>query len=201
MHRIDWIETGPQTPGPDIPLSPEPEKLELMLARLGKLLGAENVGSPELLDTHRPDAFRVKRFELKERNRKRRKPQSAISSQQSANSEQQTANPKSLLGFRVFRPPLRALVQAEGGCPREISAWNKSKSVHGKVVRVAGPWRTSGEWWRADQWARDEWDVAIERRRQGQEAGAGTTKNAQQVLYRVYRELSSGAWFVEGVYD
>jgi protein ImuB len=179
-----------------IPLAPEPEKLELMLARLGKLLGAENVGSPELLDTHRPDAFRVKRFELKERKRKRSNQQSAI-----GNPNSEIRNPKSLLGFRVFRPPLRALVQAEGGCPREISAWNKSKSVHGKVVRVAGPWRTSGEWWRADKWARDEWDVAVERRRQGQEAGAGTTKNTQQVLYRVYRELSSGAWFVEGVYD
>src|SRR6185436_3711524 len=158
-----------------IPLAPEPEKLELMLARLGKLLGAENVGSPELLDTHRPDAFRVKRFELKERNRKSRKRRTAASSQQSAISSQQSAkrnstfeirNPTFTLGFRVFRPPLRALVQVEGGCPREISAWNKSKSVHGKVVRVAGPWRTSGEWWRADQWARDEWDVAVESRRQ-----------------------------------
>ena len=49
-----------------IPLAPEPEKLELTLARLAKLVGAENIGSPELLDTHRPDAFRVKRFELKE---------------------------------------------------------------------------------------------------------------------------------------
>ena len=102
----------------------------------------------------------------------------------------------------MFRPPLRALVQVEGGCPREISAWNKSKSVHGKVVRVAGPWRTSGEWWRADQWARDEWDVAIQS--SGQWAG-GSEQTAdsrpRQVLYRVYRELKSGAWFVEGVYD
>jgi protein ImuB len=182
-----------------IPLAPEPEKLELMLARLGKLLGAENVGSPELLDTHRPDAFRVKRFELKERNRKRRKQRTANSSQQSANSEQ-TAKPRSLLGFRVFRPPLRALVQTEGGSPREISAWNKSKSVHGKVVRLAGPWRTSGEWWRTDQWARDEWDVAVERRGQRSEI-RGQRSESAQVLYRIYRELESGAWFVEGVYD
>ncbi len=184
-----------------IPLAPEPERLELMLARLGKLLGAENVGSPELLDTHRPDAFRVNRFELKEPKRRRSKQQTVNSSQQSANSTQQTANPKSLLGFRVFRPPLRALVQTERGCPREISAWNKSKSVHGKVVRVAGPWRTSGEWWRADKWARDEWDVAVETRDQRSEIRGQRSEGAQQVLYRLYRELSSGAWFVEGVYD
>jgi protein ImuB len=170
-----------------IPLAPEPEKLELMLARLAKLVGAENIGSPELLDTHRPDAFRVKRFELKEKKRRR-----VNSKQQTVNSNPQSAirNPQSVLGFRVFRPPLRALVQAEGGCPREISAWNKNKSVHGKIVRVAGPWRTSGEWWRTDTWARDEWDVAIEARDQWSE-----------VLYRIYRELSSGGWFVEGVYD
>ena len=37
-----------------IPLAPEPEKLEITLARLAKLVGRENVGSPELLDTHRP---------------------------------------------------------------------------------------------------------------------------------------------------
>ncbi len=185
-----------------IPLAPEPEKLELMLARLAKLVGAENIGSPELLDTHRPDAFRVKRFELKESKRRKRSNQhSAISNQQSANSQS--------LGFRMFRPPLRALVQAEGGCPREISAWNKNKSVHGKVVGVAGPWRTSVEWWRTDTWARDEWDVAIEtsgRKNSGQWAvGSGQTAEGlgrpRQVLYRIYRELPHGLWFVEGVYD
>src|SRR5262249_10320713 len=47
-----------------IPLVPEPEKLEITLARLAKLVGAGNVGSPEILDTHRPDAYRMKRFAL-----------------------------------------------------------------------------------------------------------------------------------------
>ena len=120
---------------------------------------------------------------------------SELSTQHSVLSTQQR------LGFRVFRPPLRALVQAEGGRPREISAWNKNKSVHGKVVGVAGPWRTSGEWWRADAWARDEWDVAIENRLRTGENGSGTGGLPQQVLYRIYRELRSGAWCVEGIYD
>jgi protein ImuB len=193
-----------------IPLAPEPEKLELMLARLAKLVGAENIGSPELLDTHRPDAFRVKRFELKEKKRRK-----ANSKQQTVNSNPHSGIRKlqSRLGFRVFRPPLRAMVQAEGGCPREISAWNKNKSVHGKVVCVAGPWRTSGEWWRPDTWARDEWDVAIEARDQwsvvsGQwseglpaKEVCGNGVQPLQVIYRIYRELQSGTWFVEGMYD
>ncbi|HLF82649.1 MAG TPA: hypothetical protein VI837_00580, partial [Blastocatellia bacterium] len=47
------------------PLAPEPEKLELTLARLTRLVGESNVGSPELVDTHRPGAFRIKRFIVK----------------------------------------------------------------------------------------------------------------------------------------
>jgi len=200
-----------------IPLAPEPEKLELMLARLAKLVGPANIGSAELLDTHRPDAFRVNRFELKERKRKRSKQQTAISNQQRAgsrapqrgcpagdpampalpslsNPKSEIRNSQSRLGFRVFRPPLRAIVEADKGCPREISAWDKNRSVYGKVVSVAGPWRTSGDWWRTDFWARDEWDVGIE-------AAEKVGGFSQQVLYRIFREVSSGGWFVEGVYD
>ncbi|MDQ2936435.1 MAG: hypothetical protein M3R67_02900 [Acidobacteriota bacterium] len=189
-----------------IPLAPEPEKLELTLARLAKLVGPGNIGSPELLDTHRPDAFKVNRFELKVAKRIKR------TKQQTANSEQQLemAEQRRLLGFRRFRPPLRALVQAEQGCPRAISAWDKNKSVYGKVVCVAGPWRTSGDWWRADGWARDEWDVAIQSIESSEsrtsvemsvKIGDGLGSPHPQVLYRIYRELSSGTWFVEGIYD
>ena len=44
------------------PISPDPEKVELTLARLAKLVGAANIGSPGLLDTHRPEGFRMRRF-------------------------------------------------------------------------------------------------------------------------------------------
>jgi protein ImuB len=189
-----------------IPLAPEPEKLELTLARLAKLVGPANIGSPELLDTHRPDAFRIKRFELKESQR--RKGQRGKGNGESANSRQQAGsidpkseirNPKFPLGFRVFRPPLRAIVQAEKGCPREISAWDKNRSVYGKVVCVAGPWRTSGDWWRSDFWAREEWDVGVE---SGSKVrGVGSQVGETRTLYRIYRELKSKDWFVEGVYD
>jgi protein ImuB len=168
-----------------IPLAPEPEKLELTLARLAKLVGIGNVGSLELLDTHRPGAFRIKRFALKDLRKKKPNPQSAI------------RNPQSILGFRVFRPPLRALVQAARGFPTEINAWGANRSVHGKVIRAAGPWRTTGDWWRLDRWARDEWDVAVESRSFASGAGGQTG----QALYRIYRELAEGMWFVEGAYD
>jgi protein ImuB len=163
-----------------VPLAPAPDKLELTLARLAKLVGEENIGSPTVLDTHRPDAFSVKRFTLvtKPESRKRRKP-----------GQRQLPAPKqTCLGFRMFRPPLRAIVQADQGWPTQVSAWGKQRSVYGKVVNAAGPWRTTGDWWRGDRWARDEWDVTLER-------------SGQQTLYRIYRELKTEHWFVEGNYD
>jgi len=129
-----------------IPLAPEPEKLELTLARLAKLVGADKVGSPEILDTHRPDAFRLKRFYLSPgKNKSRRNQPSA------------TVNRQCFMGFRVFRPPWRAEVQTMQGRPARISAHDVKSSclVRGKVVRASGPWRTSGDWWRPDVWASD----------------------------------------------
>ncbi len=175
-----------------IPLAPEPEKLELTLARLAKLVGAGNLGSPELLDTHRPDAFRLKRFALKGKGERRIRARRAGNPRVSASlALHLDAEPVTVMAFRVFRPPLRALVDAAKGYPTQISAWGPDSSVHGKIVRAAGPWRATGDWWRADAWSRDEWDVAVESRAEGQ----------QQALYRIYRESRQGAWFVAGVYD
>ena len=168
-----------------IPLAPQPEKLELTLARLAKLVGSENAGSAELIDTHRPGAFRMKRFELKEKPRKQKKLTPEIRS------------PKSLLGFRVFRPPLPAMVEASRGYPTQINAWGSNRSLHGKIVRLGGPWRTTGDWWREDRWARDEWDITVEKRAQDFPG----KPSPLQVIYRIYRELKSGSWFVEGLYD
>ncbi|RPJ84943.1 MAG: hypothetical protein EHM18_11225, partial [Acidobacteria bacterium] len=44
------------------PLAPAPEKLARTLGRLGAIVGKENLGSPVLLDTRRPDAFRLDPF-------------------------------------------------------------------------------------------------------------------------------------------
>src|SRR3989442_5657764 len=80
-----------------IPLAPEPEKLEVTLARLAKLVGANNVGSPELLDTHRPDAFRMTKFSLNLRTRKN----VGNGSRFALNAGETPALP--VIGFRIFR--------------------------------------------------------------------------------------------------
>ena len=65
----------------------------------------------------------------------------------------------------------------------------------------AGPWRSSGDWWTettketgADKspgpFDREEWDVAL-----ANENGEGVA------LYRIYRDLASGHWFVDASYD
>ena len=61
-----WLGVNPVKPraaqtGLFVPVTPEPVKLELTLARIEALVGEGRVGTPELLDTHRPDAFRVRK--------------------------------------------------------------------------------------------------------------------------------------------
>jgi protein ImuB len=182
------------------PLAPEPEKLELTLARLARLVGRDNVGSPELVDTHRPGAFRLKRFSVKrELNRRGRRGRNKSTRRRGDaatgrnNSQSSILNPRSVLAFRVFRPPLRAEVETPSGWPTRIKAHaGAGRSIRGKVLRLAGPWRTSGDWWSEDGWARDEWDVAI--------AGSETAPE-KGTFYRIYHDLRSDSWFVEGVYD
>lgn len=170
-----------------IPLAPEPEKLEITLARLAKLVGPDKVGSPELLDTHRPDAFRLKRFRVAQQRRKSGK----NDSRRALNAGAAPALP--VMGFRIFRPPWRASVETIRGQPVRINARGRTSSnqVRGKVGCAAGPWRSSGDWWRPDVWARDEWDVSV----------IDSNNQQGEVLCRLYRNLASDEWFVAGVYD
>ncbi len=205
------LEADPAKPrvaqgGLFIPTAPEPERLELTLARVSSLVGEGNVGSPELLDTHRPDAFRMVRFgRAGEGLATIPSPRSGGNAcptlpSKHSNSWSEDANPVSscillacsggaggfacpgpTLSFRYRRPPLPARVQIEQGRPVFLLADN----IRGHIVSASGPWRTSGDWWTADPWNRDEWDVGL---REG-------------ALYRIYRALADGRWFVEGSFD
>ena len=168
-----------------VPLAPEPEKLEVTLARLAKLVGADKVGSPEPLNTHRPDAFRMTKFRLNQRTARNIRKRSRFA----LNADGTPSLP--VMGFRIFRPPWPAEVQIRDGQPVRISARSAISSLRGKVTCAAGPWRGSGDWWTADVWARDEWDVAV----------ADSNRSESERLCRIYRDLISDKWFVEGMYD
>ena len=63
--------------------------------------------------------------------------------------------------MRIFRPPLRATVTLQEGRPARI-ACPRRKEISGEILWAAGPWRTSGDWWEQEGWARDEWDIALQ---------------------------------------
>ena len=159
-----WLAANPVKPqaaqnGLFIPAAPEPVKLELTIARIQAIVGEGRVGSPELVNTHRPDAFRLLPFG-------RAAPTPAHSA-------------KVRLNLRLYRPPRRARVTIASCRPDFVAA----DGVRGKVLDLAGPWRTSGDWWTTDPWQRDEWDLAL----------------SDGALYRVY--CSPAGWFIEGSYD
>src|SRR5882672_2019807 len=122
MFRAEPVKPRQLQTGLFIPLAPEPEKLELTLARLAKLVGAENVGSPELLNTHRPDAFRMTRFRLNYRGGKN----AGNSSRPALSAGRMPELPA--MGFRVFRPPWPAEVQSMQQRPARINARGASSS-------------------------------------------------------------------------
>ena len=155
-----------------LPPSPEPERLELTLARIAGLVGESRVGSLELLDTHRTEGFRMRRF---------------VAASETNRAKVSTEEKSGITSLRIFRPPLRATVTLENGELARVVC-SKKKEVQGNVLWKAGPWRSSGDWWDREAWARDEWDIAVQ--------------NADHVaLYRLVHDLLGGGWFVEGTYD
>jgi len=157
-----------------LPPSPEPEKLELTLARIAGLVGEPRVGSLELLDTHRAEGFRMRRF----------MPEAA---QKTKRQEVAGEGKSAVAALRRFRPPLRVTVTLENGELANVVC-SKKKEAQGSVLWKAGPWRSSGDWWQREAWARDEWDIALQ--------------NAEGIaLYRLVHDLLGGSWIVEGTYD
>ena len=157
------------------PLFPEPEKLELTLARIAGIVGEGSVGSVELLDTHREGAFTVRHFAPKEL--------AAIDSASVITEERMRA----VISLRLFRPPLIASVTVREAKPVRFRC-REREDVAGEIVWTAGPWRSSGDWSEQEGWSREEWDIAI-----SVESGL--------VLYRLVQDKLSGNWFVEGMYD
>jgi protein ImuB len=160
---------------------PAPEQISTLLARLQALMGEGRCGSPALVDSHRPGAFAMTPFRVVDEPR----------------ASERDACPAATL--RRFRLPIPARVLIEHGRP--ISVRTDRQSLQGgRVQTSAGPWRTSGEWWKTAAapaateldalrgrvgWNRDEWDVAL----------------SDGAIYRVFEDRDSGRWFVEAVVD
>jgi protein ImuB len=219
------LEADPARPrstqhGLFVPNSPDPEKLELTVARLAKLVGNANIGSPELTDTHRPGEFRMNKFfaqpnETRARGRAGKK--STAGSDGGAAAVRRPAT-----GCRIFRPRLAARVELREGRPVKIFF----RGLYGRVITASGPWKISGDWWREDAWQQEEWDLEIQfdggdasgSASRSTSGSAGLHVNAQANvqaiasvpdakvqmragLYCVYYDAACRSWFVRGMYD
>jgi len=163
------------------------DTLATLLARLGALMGTDHIGSPSLVDTYRPGAFTMAKFDPP---REFTNPQSLI-----PNPDRSSAPPSVL---RRFRSPIPARVVVEQGRPIRVTT-DRRGVAGGRVDRCEGPWRSSGDWWkpssivhrpasiddRATPWNCDEWDVSL---------SDGTT-------YRISQAHNENAWFVNGMLD
>ena len=203
--RIEPAKPRPGQNGLFIPATPEPEKLELTLARISAVVGEGCVGSPQLLDTHRPQGFEVQRFVPMDSTRAGTPPapktirgeaEPVLSDRPKGGSRMgvlaRARNGNSLTenlvtALRIFRPPIFVTVTQQNGAPSHISS-HKRNQISGEVLWTAGPWRSSGDWWEQDAWVRDEWDIAVQ-------------EKARIVLYRLVHDVLTGRWMLEGSYD
>jgi protein ImuB len=191
-----YVSAEPARPRPTqsglfLPPFPEPEKLELTLARIAGIVGEGRVGSVELLDTHREGAFEVRRFtpvepETKSAKRERNGnvPKNGNASLVEEKAQEQMS---AVIALRLFRPPLRAVITVREGKPVRLRCLQRA-DIKGEIVWTAGPWRSSGDWSEQEGWSREEWDIAVP-------AESGF------VLYRLVQDKLNSKWFIEGTYD
>jgi protein ImuB len=193
-----WISAEPARPrsaqhGLFLPITPEAEKLEITLARITGVVGERRAGIARLMDTHRPDAFRMERF---------------VSQPEPGNGDSGLTLSDNVdvppLALRVFRPPRQVRVQLAEGRPCRLAALTRDADrdeLQGNISWSAGPWRSSGGWWAeqsaqknagedAQAWNREEWDIALAN-------GDGSSV----ALYRIYRDAGTGQWFADASYD
>jgi len=193
-----------------IPPGPEPARMEITLARIKSIAGETRVGSPVLRNTHRPDAFQMQRFSPSETlgARTSRPPLAAEGGQEmNAKTNGRTGRPRSQercpalphSALRRFRPAIPARVELKDARPVFVTFLNQRR----KVLALAGPWRIGGDWWNESSWARDEWDVTLIEKssRAHKTRPFETVSNPEAAVYRIYLDLHTQQWFVEGVYD
>src|SRR5271165_1109185 len=193
-----WITAEPARPrsaqrGLFLPITPEAEKLEITLARITGVVGERRAGIAKLLDTCRPDAFRMERF---------------VSQQEPSNGDSSlTLSDMSHIppvALRIFRPARQIRVQLTEGRPYRLTSSTRigdQDELQGKILWSAGPWHSSGDWWTeqsassksadedAQAWNREEWDIAL------------ADGHGNVALYRIYRDAGTGLWFADASYD
>ncbi len=141
----------------------DPHGFSETLARVTAIVGSGRLGTPALEDTHRADAVVLA------------PPAPVVPAL-----DRLPVWPPTGLPLRRYRPPLAIHVELTStGDPIFLSG----SSLHSPIAAARGPWRTSGDWWKPEGWAREEWDIEL----------------ALGGLYRLSRV--KGLWYLEGDYE
>jgi len=120
-------------------LFPEPDKLDILLARLVSIAGDHRVGAPALLNSHCDQEFAMTPF----------RPGAPLHDAPNSNC--------CTLALRRFRPTLPARVSLKSGKPALLNCQFGRLEVAG----AKGPWQSSGYWWDGRAWEADDWDAII----------------------------------------
>jgi protein ImuB len=122
------------------PQAPEPDRLDITLARLRSLVGEDCVGTPVLKDAHRPDSFEVAPFRV-----------IAVHSKSNVSTEPQPTRS----ALRILRPAETLGITLRNKTPEAFIF----RAARYRVERAYGPWIASGEWWNPTLWAAQQWDI------------------------------------------
>jgi len=153
------------------PLAPEPAKLEITMARLRAVVGEADAQNRNLV------GFPA----LLDSHRPDHFQVAPPSAKQS-----DSAEPFPRLALRRFRPAIPARVEVSA---EQVPVWIGFSRRKARVTCASGPWRSGGQWWdAAGEWLREEWDINL-------------TLDGHMALYRIFRDLATRNWFVEGMYD
>lgn len=123
------------------PQLPEPANLDVTLARIAKIVGENCVGRAVLRDSHQPDSFLVEKFEVTETS-----PTIAPAKQAGCAARQLRPSENVSITFACRRP-----------------GHLRFRDQQYTVERAYGPWLSGGEWWNANLWNAEQWDIVARR--------------------------------------
>ena len=162
------------------PELPEPDRLDVTLARLRAVVGDERVGRAVLEDTHQPEAFRMAPFAIQEKAAAIPVPQAQAPVPQA----------QARSARRRLRPPEPVTVTLRERKPVSFVFRGKRYCVE----RAWGPWFFSGNWWGVECWSMEKWDVVARAEADGATICCALARNP-------LRPATVGDWRMEELYD
>jgi protein ImuB len=197
---------------------PTPEQLSTLVARLGALMGQDRFGAPAVVDTYRPGAFAMTAFKTEHdgSNRGDRKDRREENVFISASSADSAVKRDLVSALRRCRHPVPARVVVADGQPVRVTT-DRRGFAGGVVMRCAGPWRSSGNWWagdagsggsgRSDRPGGENTPSTYTTHQTYPAHSASWNRDEWDValndgaVYRIFQDRVTDAWFIDAIVD